>query len=662
MCGIFGLVTRKGACINAQPVDKLVRAFFNYSELRGMESSGIAVKNPLSKEMVVCRSSTNGRKFVNTIEFEQLIKKNITFRALEDGISILGHTRIATNGMLGLDNQPIVKNDAIGIHNGIICNIDFLWNKQTHLQRQQLIDTELLVGLIKDRLDKGNANAGEILTQTFDEIEGTASFGIMFNNYKDILFGSNCGSFYYALLPDLFAFASEDFILESCLKESGWIKEEEVVPIYQLEPVSFGVLNPVNFTFERVTKDSTTKVQKEEDHYKVVDLTKEVPKLPFLNTQPESRIRAKLEFHEAAVKGLKRCTRCILPETHPFIDFDEKGVCNYCREYDRRPKRNPLGKEMLMELVEPMKKRKGINSMLLLSGGRDSCYALHVMTEVLNLKPVAYSYDWGMLTDLGRRNQARMCGKLGVEHILISADIRKKREYIKLNVEAWLKKPHLGMVGLFMAGDKAYHYYAQQLFKRTQLPLFNGGSPLEYTYFKHGFSGAKPSFEKKTFKDKMDIMGFYLNQAVTNPGYFNASNWDSLMAYFVYFFYKWEKIPITMLFKYLPWDEEEVNRTLIDGYNWELSPDTPTSWRIGDGTTAFYNYIYHTVAGFTENDCLRSNQINEGVITREKALELVYSENSPRYESLKWYFDTIGLDMEKAIEVVNRMPKLYQIE
>jgi hypothetical protein len=473
--------------------------------------------------------------------------------------------------------------------------------------------------------------------------------------------GSNCGSFYYALLPDLFAFASEEFILESCLKESGWIKEGEVVAIHQLEPVSFGLLNPVNFTFERVSKESITKVQQEETQYRVLDLIQEVPKLPFLNTQPESRIRAKLEFHEAAVKGLKRCTRCILPITHPFIYFDQKGVCNYCTEYDKRPNKNLLGKEILMEMVEPMKKRKGINSMLLLSGGRDSCYALHVMTEVLGLKPVAYSYDWGMLTDLGRRNQARMCGKLGVEHILISADIRKKREYIKLNVEAWLKKPHLGMVGLFMAGDKAYHYYAQQLFKRTQLPLFNGGSPLEYTYFKHGFSGAKPSFEKKTFKDKMDIMGFYLNQAVTNPGYFNASNWDSLMAYFVYFFYKWETIPITMLFQYLPWDEEEVNRTLIDGYDWELSPDTPTSWRIGDGTTAFYNYIYHTVAGFTENDCLRSNQINEGLMTRDRALELVFAENRPRYESLKWYFDTIGVDMEKAIDVVNKMPKLYQI-
>ena len=27
---------------------------------------------------------------------------------------------------------------------------------------------------------------------------------------------------------------------------------------------------------------------------------------------------------------LKRCNRCILPETMPFISFNEEGVCNYC--------------------------------------------------------------------------------------------------------------------------------------------------------------------------------------------------------------------------------------------------------------------------------------------------------------------------------------------
>ena len=57
-----------------------------------------------------------------------------------------------------------------------------------------------------------------------------------------------------------------------------------------------------------------------------------------------------------------------------------------------------------------------------------------------------------MVTDLARRNVARITGQLGIEHILISADINQKRRYIRKNVSAWLKQPHLGLVPLFMAG------------------------------------------------------------------------------------------------------------------------------------------------------------------------------------------------------------------
>ena len=47
------------------------------------------------------------------------------------------------------------------------------------------------------------------------------------------------------------------------------------------------------------------------------------------------------------------------------------------------------------------------------------------------------------------------------------------------------------------------------------------------------------------------------------------------------------------LFDYVPWDEEKINHTLLNEYHWETSPDSPSTWRIGDGTAAFYNYIYY---------------------------------------------------------------------
>ena len=41
-----------------------------------------------------------------------------------------------------------------------------------------------------------------------------------------------------------------------------------------------------------------------------------------------------------------------------------------------------------------------------------------------------------------------MCAKLGVENIIIAANIERKRQNIKKNIQAWMKAPHLGMVNL----------------------------------------------------------------------------------------------------------------------------------------------------------------------------------------------------------------------
>ena len=67
---------------------------------------------------------------------------------------------------------------------------------------------------------------------------------------------------------------------------------------------------------------------------------------------------------------------------------------------------------------------------------------------------------------------------------------------------------------------------------------------------------------------------------------------------------------------------------------------------------------YITVAGFTEHDTFRSNQIREGEISRTEALKLV-EENTLRYESLAQYFDLIGIDFETTVNKINSIPKLW---
>ena len=47
--------------------------------------------------------------------------------------------------------------------------------------------------------------------------------------------------------------------------------------------------------------------------------------------QTKSNEALLLEHAEPAVK---RCVKCILPSTMPFIKFNEQGVCNYCENYN----------------------------------------------------------------------------------------------------------------------------------------------------------------------------------------------------------------------------------------------------------------------------------------------------------------------------------------
>ena len=299
------------------------------------------------------------------------------------------------------------------------------------------------------------------------------------------------------------------------------------------------------------------------------------------------------------------------------------------------------------------------------SGGRDSSYVLHFLKKEMGMNPIAFSYDWGMITDIARRNQARMCGELGVEHILISADIRKKRENIRKNVLAWLKKPHLGSIPLFMAGDKQYFYYTNLLMKENKLSIsVMGENMLETTRFKTGFCGVKPNFSaENTYSlkmlDKLKMISFYGKEFLSNPAYFNSSIIDSIAAFKSYYMMQHKSIN---LFDYLTWDENKVDSVLISNYDWELDPESKTTWRIGDGTSAFYNYIYYMVAGFTESDTFRSNQIREGVLSREMALLKTEEENMPRWNSIQWYCNTIDIDWVDSVNIINKIQTLFHDE
>ena len=598
MCGIFGIIADKK--INKNDL----KALALLSRERGKDSSGFLIYD----------------KTYTVKKFNKDIKDVIDDILPDSRNLVIGHSRLITNSTP--DNQPVLRNEVVCVHNGIIVNFKEIFLKY-QLDQKFEIDTEILPVLINYYLNK-NYDLDQVINKILEDCEGVVCCAAVIPKLGKMLLFSNNGSLYAGKKNGNYFFASEKYFLKkiNCVDIHQIVKKIIDIPKSE-EPI-------IDMELCSITREDF-----------VPCLSKDI------NLE-------KLLIHED--HQLQRCSKCILPLTMPFIKFDEKGICNYCKHYKNKNfiKYNAYEANAIFDKFRNGYKQA--DCIVPLSGGRDSCFALHLAKKIFKLNPIAYTYDWGLVTDLARRNISRMCSKLNVENIIFAEDISKKRNYIKKNVVAWLKNPHLGMVNLFTAGDKHFFRHVQTVKKRTGLKLDLWGiNPYEVTHFKSGFLGVPPDFELTDVyasgllkQLKYHSKRFY--QMLQNPYYLNSSIFDNL--YGEIYRSVVNKTNYYSIFDFYKWNEAEVKKTL-NLYDWEKSVDTKSTWRIGDGAAAFYNYIYYTMAGFSEHDTIRSNQIREGDIGREEALELVKIDAKPRIENINWFLQILNLDFEDTINIIN---------
>jgi len=608
MCGIFGIISK------SSDIKPNVEALARNSMIRGRDASGFLYHNG---NYNIIKSNDKITTLIPKIEY-----KETKF--------VMGHSRLITNG--NSDNQPIDVGDIVVIHNGIVTNYRDI-AKKYNFDLDKNIDTEIISKLFQFFLNKSYP-LKDIPRMILEECEGVVATAVAIKSIGKLILFSNNGSLYLSDDPEMYCFSSEKYPLVKLGCGSILQLKGDNIKILDI-PISS---NPFVITNHNIDIPSSY----------VVDFSLDITEKKMLS-------------HD--IPKLKRCTKCLLPTTMPFIEFDSNGVCNYCNNW--KPRNKPKPKELLLDLVRPYRSNNNSADCIVpFSGGRDSCYGLHIVVNELGLKPITYTYDWGMITDLGRRNISRVSANLGVENIIVAADIRKKRDNIAKNLQAWLRSPDLGMVNILTAGDKHFFQHIDSVRKQTGISLnLWGFNPLETTHFKTGFLDMPPDFiETKVYSSgiskqlKYQSLRFFA--MLRNTGYFNSSLWDTISGEYYRSINK--KQDYFQIFDYWKWDENEINDLLINSYQWELAQDTTTTWRIGDGTAAFYNYIFYTVAGFSEHDTFRSNQIREGDITREEGLRLIEEENQPRYENIRWYLDILGFDFKEVISTINSIPKLYE--
>ena len=604
MCGIFGIISQ------SPPRRTHLEMLARRSERRGKDSSGL-VKIADGK-CVVLRSDQRLTKLLRTF-------------SIGTSRLVFGHSRLVTNGTE--DNQPVVRDGIVVVHNGIVVNHAEIW-PQLNAKPRLGVDTEVIAAIIATHLSQGG-DLSKAADKVFELCDGVISCLCLVPLEGKLLAFSNNGSLFEgARSGDLF-FASEAETLRK-------LNCQDIVVVDGCRVLDVAVSD------EHIVETDIT--------------TRERELVPSLNVNsPDADILVD------EMPDLRRCKRCVLPHTFPYISFDTDGVCNYCNNYVVRNQPKPI--DDLKALLEPYRRNGQPDCIIPFSGGRDSCYTLHLAVEKLGLRPVTYTYDWAMVTDLARRNISRMCGEMGVDNIIVADNIEAKRRNIRRNLLAFLKSPHLGMLSILTAGDKHFFRHVETIKNELGIRLnIWGVNPLEATHFKAGFLGLPPNFdEKRVYNSRWSSQFRYqklrFGAMLRSPGYFNSSLWDTLSGEYYRTFQK--KDAYFHMFDYWKWDEAEVDDTLRD-YHWETAIDTESTWRIGDGTAAFYNYVYQTIAGFTEHDTFRSNQIREGMITRQQAMQLVADENRPRYANIKWYLDALDLDFREVIDVINKQPRLYE--
>lgn len=360
-------------------------------------------------------------------------------------------------------------------------------------------------------------------------------------------------------------------------------------------------------------------------------------------------------------KDLRRCTRCILPETFPGIKFNEKGVCNYCLNY--KPAQ-VLGEKELEKILSRFRnKGEKYDCVVACSGGRDSTFVLHQIVKKYKMRAVAVTVDTGLITPEGIRNIRKATKILNVDHVLLKDEKRIKiaKQNMRIKFQSWLKRPSINtIVPVLNSGDKTLNLQIYKFIKENKIPLFIGGkSSFEQEHFKTGFMGVFPD-ERGVYSiwDRIKLLFLFGYEYIRDPNNFRPSilkeYTEGAAMYFFESIFKPKNVVWIDFYDYVEWNEKKILSTIQNELDWKGASDTSTTWRVDDGAYPLINYIYYKLVGFTEHDEIYSKMIRAGQISREEALERCLSDQKPRIPSIMRILEELGVTKEQLDEVLEK--------
>lgn len=310
------------------------------------------------------------------------------------------------------------------------------------------------------------------------------------------------------------------------------------------------------------------------------------------------------------------CSNCVMDTTDSAITFDDKGVCDHCRDFEANIRPNwhtdQRGRDELMrkiDLVRNEGKGKEFDCILGLSGGLDSSYMLHMLVNDFGLRPLVFHVDGGWNTDLSNNNIQMMIEKLKLDLYTEVIDWEDMRAFQLAFFKSGVSQLDIPQDHAFIAVLYKFAY------KHGIKYIMNGGNistecvrnPLEWLYY-----GTDMWFIN-------DIRRQFCDSKLENYPFSSVFFHKIYLRYF-------QGVEMVRPLNYFPYTKKLAIDTLTSTYGWRAYPQKHFESRF---TKFFEGYWLPTRFGYDTRKVQFSSLILTGQMTRAEALEQL---RAPAYD------------------------------
>lgn len=345
------------------------------------------------------------------------------------------------------------------------------------------------------------------------------------------------------------------------------------------------------------------------------------------------------------------CTRCVISNQRPRIEFDEEGVCNACRYWERKETSiDWVARERkLRELCDRHRRSDGSHDVIVpSSGGKDSIFVAHQLKYEYGMNPLTVTWAPNVYTQVGWDNFQRLI-RSGLDNVLATANgisIRRLTRICTIEMGDPFQPFIYGMVS-----------FPLQVAVTRGIPLIMDGENGEAEYGGDPSSEDRPGFG-------VDDANEYWNSGIPLEHWLERGFTRTDLAMFMppsLEDMRREKIERHFFSYYKNWRPQSHYYYAVEKVGFKANPEGRSEGTyskyasLDDKIDAFHYYLGLLKFGLGRATSDAAHEIREGLITREEGVALVrrYDAEFPKKE-LQTFLDYCGFDEEVFWEVMER--------